>query len=80
MTTLESLAIDQSVLRTRMDNVQETVDHHDKDLYRGNGLPAITVRLANLERIAGNLGKLFWAIVAMLGIVGADLITRLLKH
>jgi hypothetical protein len=44
------------------------VDRHDQDLYRGNGKPGLTTRVALLEdcvdSISKNLSKLVWLVVS----------------
>lgn len=56
-------------------NLQRMVDRHDQDLYRGNGKPGVTTRLAVLEdcvtSINKNLSKIAWLIIsaALTGLV-----------
>lgn len=61
------------------------VDRHDQDMYRGNGKPGITTRIAILEdcveKISRNLSKIVWIFVSgfVTGIVALiiDIVVRL---
>lgn len=63
------------VLLEKIKNLQETVDQHDQDLYRGNGKPGITTRILNNEKdietvndivkeIKSDLRKVVWFVLA----------------
>lgn len=41
----------------RLTAAERLLDKHDTDLYRGNGKPAVTVRLSDLEREVACNGK-----------------------
>lgn len=49
-------------------SVAEMVQRHEKDLYRGNGKPGLTTRMALMEdcveKISKNLNKITWLIVS----------------
>lgn len=64
--------------------LHEAVNRHEKDLYRGNGKPGLTTRMAvvedAVERIGSNLSKIVWLLIGgfitMLSAVTADIIVR----
>lgn len=49
-------------------DIRRMVDRHDQDLYRGNGKPGLTTRMALMEdcveKISKNLNKITWLLVA----------------
>lgn len=54
----------------RLSALEDKVEKHDQDLYRGNGKPGITTRVLMSEetitKISGSLAKLVWLGVATL--------------
>lgn len=69
----------------RLADVGRMAQRHDKDLYHGNGKPALTIRMALMEdiveKISHNLSKIVWLIVGggITGLVALvlDIVMRL---
>lgn len=53
LSRLGDLEVGQATFEAHQEWATGRIQKHDKDLYEGNGLPAITQRLSTLEMIAG---------------------------
>jgi hypothetical protein len=67
--------------------LREQVQQHDKDLYRGNGQPGLTTRMAqaegritNVEKVQASIDAKFWAIILMLLVTLAGLAVDIAVH
>ena len=50
----------------RIQRLEELVERHDKDMYRGNGKPGITTRMEKVEEAIANNRYYFRAILLLL--------------
>lgn len=68
----------------RIREIETTVRRHDRDLYQGNGKPAITVRMAVMEdcveRINRNLSKISYLLISTLITAVATIIVTLVMR
>lgn len=68
----------------RLEALEDLVEKHDQDLYRGNGKPGITTRILMSEetigKISSSLEKMVWLLVATFLTVIGFVIEQLVMH
>ena len=64
----------------RFQKMEETLERHERDLYRGNGKPGLTTRMEKAEQSLDSIKYYARWILGILAAIGVAEFVNLIKH